>query len=79
MKTVYILRSESDSSKHYTGIAEDFAARLLAHNGGQCLHTSKHMPWRPMVQIRFEDDVKANAFERYLKSGSGRAFAKKHF
>jgi hypothetical protein len=36
-------------------------------------------PWKLVVQIGFEDKVKAFAFEKYLKSGSGRAFAKKHF
>jgi hypothetical protein len=40
---------------------------------------AKHRPWKPVVVIRFEDDVKAEAFERYLKFGSGHAFAAKHF
>jgi hypothetical protein len=29
--------------------------------------------------IAFNDEQRAIAFEKYLKSGSGRAFAKKHF
>jgi predicted GIY-YIG superfamily endonuclease len=36
-------------------------------------------PWKLVVQIGFDDKAKAVAFEKYLKSGSGRAFAKKHF
>jgi hypothetical protein len=31
------------------------------------------------VFIGFSEKPKAHAFERYLKSGSGFAFAKKHF
>jgi hypothetical protein len=32
-----------------------------------------------VVSIRFADPRVAARFERYLKSGSGRAFAKRHF
>lgn len=32
-----------------------------------------------MVVVRFEDDAKADAFEKYLKHGSGHAFANRHF
>jgi hypothetical protein len=35
--------------------------------------------YEPVVVIRFEDDVKAEAFERYLIFGSGHAFAGKRF
>jgi len=28
--------------------------------------------------VAFSDDAKAFAFEKYLKSGSGRVFAKRH-
>jgi len=40
--------------------------------------SSKFRPWSPVVVIRFENDEKAERFERYLKSGSGHAFAKRH-
>ena len=45
----------------------------------KCLSTSKYGPWRLRTYIAFSDEKSALAFERYLKSGSGRAFAKKHF
>jgi predicted GIY-YIG superfamily endonuclease len=51
--------------------------RLTAHNAGQSPHTSKFKPWRLVTYIAFSDESKAAAFERYLKSGSGQAFAKK--
>jgi len=61
------------------GLTEDLNARLQAHNRGESFHTGKYRPWRLVLAITFEDDDRATAFERYLKSGSGRAFAGKHF
>jgi len=76
---VYILVSETDKTRHYTGITEDLEARLKAHNRGQVLHTSKYRPWRIETSIAFSCRSKASNFEKYLKSHSGRAFASKHF
>jgi putative endonuclease len=39
----------------------------------------KYKPWKLMTYIAFNNVAKAIEFERYLKSGSGRAFGKKHF
>ncbi len=79
MYIVYSLQSISHPDKYYIGSTEDLTERLVTHNAGKCVHTSKFGPWRLMVSIQFSDKSKALAFERYLKSGSGRAFAKKHF
>jgi putative endonuclease len=76
---VYILVAETDPSRHYTGLTQDLEARLLAHNSGQVPHTSKYRPWRIETAVAFHSREKAAAFERYLKSHSGRAFAAKHF
>jgi predicted GIY-YIG superfamily endonuclease len=62
----------------YVGSTADFHKRLSEHNAGQSPHTAKFQPWKPVVVLRFEDDAKAETFERYLKSGSGHAFAKRH-
>ena len=77
MRYVYILRSETDPDRFYTGITGDLRVRLAKHNAGDVLHTSKYRPWRVNTYIAFSDDAKALAFERYLKSASGRAFATK--
>ena len=77
MKCVYLLQSTSDPRKRYVGITSDFRERLEQHNSGQSPHTAKHRPWKTVVVIRFEDDAQAETFERYLKSGSGHAFAKR--
>jgi putative endonuclease len=77
---VYIIESLTDPRRHYTGHTSwDVAARLAWHNDGRSHHTAKHRPWKVNVSIEFEEEAVAVAFERYLKSGSGRAFAKRHF
>ena len=76
MKYVYILESV-DGEHFYVGITDDVPSRLAKHNAGEVPHTSKHRPWQLKTYIAFRDDKKAFAFEQYLKSGSGRAFAKK--
>jgi predicted GIY-YIG superfamily endonuclease len=76
---VYILVSEADEERHYAGLTEDLASRVRAHNNGQVRHTSKYRPWRVETAVAFRSPEKAAKFERYLKSHSGRAFARKHF
>ncbi|MFZ0396284.1 MAG: GIY-YIG nuclease family protein [Terracidiphilus sp.] len=77
MKYVYILQSLT-GEHYYTGITDDLVARLSKHNSGEVTHTSKFRPWRIKSYIAFADEARAIAFEDYLKSGSGRAFAKAH-
>ena len=74
---VYILVSEVDPERHYTGLTKDLTQRLIAHNSGRVPHTSKHRPWRIETTVAFRCPKKARAFEMYFKSHSGRAFAKK--
>jgi predicted GIY-YIG superfamily endonuclease len=75
---VYVLRSQAYIGRTYTGRTENPEQRLTEHNEGLCPHTSKFKPWRIETLIAFSDIQKAIAFERYLKSGSGRAFSKRH-
>jgi predicted GIY-YIG superfamily endonuclease len=77
VKFVYILES-LDAEHFYVGIADEVPARLAKHNAGEVPHTSKYRPWRLNTYIAFADEKKAFAFEKYLKSGSGRAFSRKH-
>ncbi|HKC03684.1 MAG TPA: GIY-YIG nuclease family protein [Sphingomicrobium sp.] len=78
-RSVYVLRSTVDPNRYYTGMTTDVAARLAVHNSGGSGHTSKLRPWQLVVSLEFNSESSAIAFEKYLKSGSGRAFAKKHF
>jgi predicted GIY-YIG superfamily endonuclease len=74
---VYILKSVSRSETYYTGVTGDLGERLAKHNAGGVPHTSKYAPWALKTYIAFSSSEKAIAFEKYLKSPSGRAFAKK--
>ncbi len=76
---VYILKSISDQHEYYVGVTSDPDLRLKAHNAGSTGHTSAHRPWRILVCIAFDEEEPARRFERYLKSGSGREFARRHF
>jgi predicted GIY-YIG superfamily endonuclease len=76
---VYLLKSQSDLSRHYTGLTEDLEGRLAKHNRGEVPSTAACRPWSIDVAIAFRERDKAAIFERYLKTHSGRAFAKKHF
>ncbi|MBI4274125.1 MAG: GIY-YIG nuclease family protein [Rhizobiales bacterium] len=77
MKFVYILRSAGAGDHYYVGVTGDVEDRLKRHNSGAVPHTAKWAPWRLKTYIAFSDESRAIAFERYLKSGSGRAFARK--
>lgn len=76
---VYILRSERHVWRFYTGLTNDVTQRLAFHNAGESRHTASGRPWRLVAWIQFTDPARAEEFERYLKSGSGRAFATRHF
>jgi putative endonuclease len=77
MKYVYLIQSISFPTQRYAGITSDLKTRLKSHNKGQSPHTSKFKPWKLVTYVAFSDESKAIDFEKYLKSGSGRAFAEK--
>ncbi len=76
MHYVYILQSEIDERRFSTGLTDDRRKRLKNHNAGRVLHTTRWKPWRLKTYIAFRDRSQAADFEQYLKSASGRAFAK---
>jgi putative endonuclease len=75
---VYILQSEANPERFYVGLTDDLQERLRKHNASEVSHTSKFKPWVIKTAIAFRDRERATAFETYLKSGSGRAFSRKH-
>ena len=76
MHYVYLLQSLADPAQRYTGLTGDLKARLAKHNQGGVSHTAKFKPWKLVTYAAFSSREQAARFERYLKSGSGRAFAK---
>jgi putative endonuclease len=75
---VYVLNSLVDSDRMYVGFTHDVENRLHEHNTGECIYTKKYSPWKLCTYVAFDERAKAIAFEKYLKSGSGRSFAKRH-
>ena len=79
MHYTYILKSISSPTQTYIGYTSNLKQRLLDHNSGKSPHTNKFKPWHLDFYCAFNNEEKAIAFEKYLKSGSGRSFTKKHF
>ena len=79
MYYVYLLRSQEYQNQTYIGLTENLQKRLISHNEGANKHTSKYRPWDIVCYLAFPERRKAAEFERYLKVGSGHAFARKHF
>src|SRR6266404_4702110 len=75
----YILEGISQPGRRYIGHTADLKQRLVDHNAGKCPHTAKFTPWKPRIYLAFETLEQKQRFERYLKTGSGHAFANKHF
>ncbi len=76
---VYVLKNADPIPRFYVGLTSDVSARVDDHNAGRCPHTARYRPWQLHVSIEFPDEPRAIRFERYLKSGSDREFAKHHF
>jgi len=78
MHYVYLLKSQSHPAQTYIGSTSDLRQRLKEHNEGHSPQTAKFRPWTLIAYIALTEEGTAIAFEKYLKSGSGRAFTKRH-
>ena len=76
---VYILQDVATGLHHDTGVSQNLSERLERHNAGKVPHAAIFAPWYIETAIAFRSKEKAYAYEQYLKSGAGRAYAKKHF
>jgi predicted GIY-YIG superfamily endonuclease len=75
----YVYLIEGRNSARYVGCTKDLRVRLEQHNAGDSPHTAKFRPWKLIAYIAFSTESQAVAFEKYLKQGSGHAFAQRHF
>ena len=73
---VYIL--ECADGNQYIGCTKNLEERLERHNDGYVPATKNRRPVKLVAYVMFNDKYKAFKFEKYLKSGSGRAFVNKH-
>ena len=76
---VDLIRSKAFPKQRYIGFTTDLKKRIAVHNAGGSVHTSKNKPWKLISYHAFAEKRKAQEFEYYLKSGSGKAFAKRRF
>ena len=76
---VYVLRSDCNPDRYYTGLTNNVERRLAEHNSGDSKYTAYLRPWSLVAFTTFKSIDSASAFEKYLKTGSGRAFSKRHF
>ena len=74
---VYLIQSLKFPDQRYVGFTGDLKERLKEHNAGESKHTSKYAPWEIVSYHSFKEKRKAQEFEYYLKTGSGKAFANK--
>ena len=79
MYFTYIIRSITNPEKTYIGFTANIEERLKSHNLGKTSYTKHYIPWKLELYAAFPDKSTAMNFEKYLKSGSGKAFAAKHF
>ncbi|MGB2762106.1 MAG: GIY-YIG nuclease family protein [Minisyncoccales bacterium] len=77
MHYVYILKSVKDGS-NYIGVTKDLSKRIREHNSIGLKFTTTKRPYKIIWYSTFLDKVKAYRFEKYLKTGSGIAFLRKH-
>ena len=77
MYFVYILQSEKDRSL-YVGATENVKQRIADHNNGKAKYSNSKHPYVLKWFCGFPNKQLALAFEKYLKQGSGFAFARKH-
>jgi len=76
MYFVYILLCSD--GKPYTGCTNDWRARITRHEKGQVFATKNRLPVKLVAYFAFQNKYIAYNFEEYLKSGSGRAFLRRH-
>jgi putative endonuclease len=74
---VYILQCSDNS--FYTGCTSDLCNRIHSHSKGENTYTKVRLPVTLVFYSAFLNKYKAYEFEKYLKSGSGKAFAQKRF
>jgi predicted GIY-YIG superfamily endonuclease len=76
---VYFIKSVNFPNQKYIGCTDNIKERLETHNSGGSIYTKPHRPWVVATYMAFQEEKIAREFEKYLKSGAGRAFANKRF
>ena len=75
---MYYVYSLKCKDGYYVGCTDDLKDRIDRHQKGHVPATAKRLPVKLDFYVAIENKYKAFEFEKYLKSGSGRAFINKH-
>lgn len=75
---MYYVYSLKCRDGYYIGCTDDIEARVGRHRNGYVPATKDRLPVELVCYFALQDKYRAYVFEKYLKSGSGRAFIKKH-
>jgi putative endonuclease len=73
---VYILKLSNED--YYVGRSDNLKRRIGEHLRGEDKTTSKFLPLKLITYLAFDNKTVAVKFEKYLKTGSGIAFRRKH-
>ena len=73
----YVLKSQI-LPKYYTGYTDDLEKRLLDHNSGKSVYSSRYKPWVVVYYEEFDSKEQSIAREKYFKSAAGRRWLKKN-
>ena len=76
---VYVLQSLSQPDRQFVESAADVPARVATHNAGHSPLTAACRPWRLVAVVQFGNEGAALRFEKFLKTGTGRALARQFF
>lgn len=79
MYFVYLIQSIEFPNRLYVGFTGNLKQRLETHNSGGSIYTSSYRPWKLVIYLSFNEEIKAKNFEQYLKSSAGKAFITKRF
>ena len=75
---MYYVYSLKCKDGYYIGCTSDLKERMGRHHKGQVPATAKRLPTELVAYFAFKNKYVSFNFEKYLKSGSGRAFLKRH-
>jgi predicted GIY-YIG superfamily endonuclease len=75
----YVYFLELSNGDIYVGSTNDLRRRMESHQRGHVVSTSKYLPVVLRSYVAVADEATARRLERYFKSGSGKAFARKRF
>ena len=73
----YVYKLKCSDGTFYKGCTSDLNERINRHKMGSVKYTQSRLPIELVTYTVFSNKYRAYDFEKYLKTGSGRAFMKK--